>query len=612
MMKKYVIALSIVLLFFFSLSPRVFAANEVCPAGMSVAALASEPWKSCCVPPQAVVDGGGCPTGKTWIGALSGGGCRAPVSCPALSFNCATNQCVPVAVPPSAGISCAAPLASYLITSPSVIHIGGNVCKLRADVFQESVSTYKLWLNSIVQRLVSISDSDCAIGQVPTWNDNGTPGDLTDDKWICGLGGYWNAGSGANANDIYNNNSGNVGIGTLTPSASLSVLAPTNKTGDLFGAKISNLSSSIADSLNKYGLFVQSVTGSWTTGSNIGLNVNVGGGTTNYAAVFTGGNVGIGTSTPGAKLDVYASGATTNHSYGASIMNTSSSSTFGKTKVGLYVQSIEPTGVPGANNWADMNVGLIVNATGSSFANYSALFYGGNVGIGPGAGLEIGSAVDLTHRLAVAGGARIEGDLELNVSSNNLTKINTGTSAGRVEIGNPTNQVEVNSLAWGVNGAGDAGFTAVNSSGDITSQANISATGTMNSVGCFGPVFQGKSSVSSAGKPDSPDVTGSGGGYYEAKAFCSSYGPGAHVCTTMEALNSINCGVATVGKAGELELLWVSNGAPSLPTPTNDCYGWTRSDSASVKGIQWRFNSTTGGAFYAQPCNLSVYFACCK
>jgi hypothetical protein len=37
---------------------------------------------------------------------------------------------------------------------------------------------------------------------------------------------------------------------------------------------------------------------------NVGLNVNATGGTTNYAAIFSGGNVGIGSATPGQKLTV--------------------------------------------------------------------------------------------------------------------------------------------------------------------------------------------------------------------------------------------------------------------------------------------------------------------
>lgn len=78
----------------------------------------------------------------------------------------------------------------------------------------------------------------------------GTPGDLSipnkgsitlqydgdEGKWIVmgsskgalpGSGGYWDS----NGNDIYNNNSGNVGIGTTTPSQKLTILTGFNTTG---------------------------------------------------------------------------------------------------------------------------------------------------------------------------------------------------------------------------------------------------------------------------------------------------------------------------------------------------------------------------------------------
>ncbi|MFH1838498.1 MAG: hypothetical protein ABH808_03330, partial [Candidatus Kuenenbacteria bacterium] len=68
---------------------------------------------------------------------------------------------------------------------------------------------------------------------------------------------------------------------------------------------LTNIATSSTASIAKTGLDIQS-TGTWTGTSavNTGLNVNVSGGTTNYAAIFQGGNVGIGTTSPGAKLDV--------------------------------------------------------------------------------------------------------------------------------------------------------------------------------------------------------------------------------------------------------------------------------------------------------------------
>jgi hypothetical protein len=78
------------------------------------------------------------------------------------------------------------------------------------------------------------------------------------------------------------------------------------------GSSISNASTSATASIVKTGLDVQS-TGVWSgaTATNVGLNVNVSGGTTNYAGLFNGGNVGIGTTAPAAKFEVHEADGTT-------------------------------------------------------------------------------------------------------------------------------------------------------------------------------------------------------------------------------------------------------------------------------------------------------------
>jgi hypothetical protein len=78
-----------------------------------------------------------------------------------------------------------------------------------------------------------------------------------------------------------------------------------NSTSNITAARIWNSSTSTTASLNKIGLVIDN-TGAWTgaTARNIGLQVNVSGGTQNIAALFTGGNVGIGTSNPTTRLHV--------------------------------------------------------------------------------------------------------------------------------------------------------------------------------------------------------------------------------------------------------------------------------------------------------------------
>jgi hypothetical protein len=71
--------------------------------------------------------------------------------------------------------------------------------------------------------------------------------------------------------------------------------------------------STSTSTLTKRGLLISS-TGSWT-GTNIGLSVAASGGTSNYAAIFTGGRVGVGDDTPDATLDLDGDLAYTEYSY---------------------------------------------------------------------------------------------------------------------------------------------------------------------------------------------------------------------------------------------------------------------------------------------------------
>lgn len=76
----------------------------------------------------------------------------------------------------------------------------------------------------------------------------------------------------------------------------------TASTANIASARIGNTSTSNSPSINKIGLVIEN-TGAWTgaTARNIGLQVDVNGGTQNIAAVFNGGNVGVGTNNPDPK-----------------------------------------------------------------------------------------------------------------------------------------------------------------------------------------------------------------------------------------------------------------------------------------------------------------------
>lgn len=130
------------------------------------------------------------------------------------------------------------------------------------------------------------------------------------------------------------------------------------------------------------------------------------------------------------------------------------------------------------------------------------------------------------------------------------------------------------------------------------------SSGNLTVAGCLGPVFLGRTTAGFQGN------IGGSPGYISANSRCNGTFSGSHVCTTAEVLNSINCGSIASVDLAETDM-WIANLAPSLPTPTNDCVGWTTA-SSDWWGIKWRFNKDTGGGAFAERCSTSLSFACCR
>lgn len=227
----------------------------------------------------------------------------------------------------------------------------------------------------------------------------------------------------------------------------------------------------------------------------------------------------------------------------------------------------------------------------------------GQLGVGAGGAIDgYYAGIDNLGNMSLAGNFNVWGSLRLRGDSSQLILANitgalpAGENKGALIYDANTGVDAVkfwDGDSWELL-AGGAIYTA----GDYITIAPDNKISATHSNGCFGPVFQQMSGASSSGDA---------GGYSGANSFCLA---GEHVCTTAEMLNSINCGIDLSSINSEPSGVWISNGAPSLPQPTNDCLGWT-SNNTSWRGIHYVY-TPQGGAFYAKKCDESLKFACCQ
>jgi hypothetical protein len=321
---------------------------------------------------------------------------------------------------------------------------------------------------------------------------------------------------------IVPNGTGKVGLGTTSPSAMLdAVYTSTSITaGSEAASEFSITDTGIVTSgtdttrgavvtvsrtgpsggiINSTGLDVAVTGDTGGTSTATGINVAVSGADTNYAALFSGGYVGIGTTTPTALLDtVYSSASTDVASEMAArlYMTDTGVVTAGSDITTASLIDLRRTGATGGTitstalevsalgdtGGTSTAIGMRVSASGAD-TNYAALFSSGRVGIGTAtpsalfetsyssvatsAATEIANSLNVVDSGVVNSGSDVTYGLQVNTSR-------TGASGGTI-----------NSIGVNINAVGSSGGTSTVTGLDVAvsgADTNIAANFSGGSV----------------------------------------------------------------------------------------------------------------------------------
>ena len=351
-----------------------------------------------------------------------------------------------------------------------------------------------------------------------------------------------------------NFSTGNVGIGTTTPSAKLTVAGQVQITGGdpgvgkvltsdinglAFWASSTGSTGSLPVGTNNQTLRYSTGTNSWEANSNL---------------VNTGARVGIGTTDPQMSLEV-----------GSPIYNNPAYIRLHSDANNNSGISFSQAGVPQWWIWRERteNNNLIFGYGDVTAVRVMTLTKDtGNVGIGtsnPNRALHIASTTG-------------NSEIDIQSGSNSHWGIYQDIGEGVLRFWNNSDTLELR-------GSDSEANTEVDVKGKL----------------CLGGICKSSWGSVYVGNTVSTD-NGNQGGYSVVDDLCID---GAHVCSNEEIIKSMRDGVSMSGSA------WVNSGAGGS---SNDCRGWTSSSSSDF-GAVWDLSSKIS---WVVPCSASLNFACCK
>ena len=307
-----------------------------------------------------------------------------------------------------------------------------------------------------VSNIASVTGTgNVVLSSSPTFTGTTATANVSYSGTLTGSTGILNIGSG----QLYKDGSGNVGIGTSSPQAkehiavNTSVITETLRLDNIFntgdnGNKITWYNAAqTPEAANISGFRIGATTGfglSFSTSSNFATTAAV-----ERMRIDSSGNVGIGTSSPAARLHAY--GSTTNASIIRTELGGGADGVYFEIKGGVNYRSLTASTSAGAIDWA---VGQYGTATGQNLAFYTGTTERMRIDSSGKVGINVTPSASTSAKLQVTGGTTNATTLATSYSTAVVAYVPKSSSGYSLAIASGTSdlpqlQVSANGTASG-------------------------------------------------------------------------------------------------------------------------------------------------------------------